>query len=80
MCQKSPENEKDIIFKTNHIIDCFINNRLLPRVRIDIPDELACYIVDQKDYTSPYLFLDSSVNQTFIMMSNKIVSLYDLYI
>lgn len=62
LCQKNSEDERSIIFKMNHIIDCFINNRILPKIRIDITSELANEILYQKDYLSPYLFLESSVN------------------
>jgi len=45
----------------NHIVDTYINNRILPRIRIDISDELAKEILYQKDYLSPYLFLEAYV-------------------
>ena len=47
--------------KMNHIIDCYINNRILPKIRIDITKELADEILYQKDYLSPYLFLEANV-------------------
>ncbi|RNA26889.1 regulator of G- signaling 22 [Brachionus plicatilis] len=59
MYQRNPENERPIIQKMKHVIDCFINNRIPPRTRIDIPEQLAESIIEQKDYLSPYLFLDA---------------------
>ncbi len=61
LCQKNPDDERAIIFKMNHIIDCYINNRILPKIRIDITKELADEILYQKDYLSPYLFLEANV-------------------
>lgn len=69
MYQRNPECEKTIIQKMKHIIDCFINNRIPPRIRIDITEELSEKIKEQKDYLSPYLFLDAYVS---ILKSNII--------
>ena len=44
-----------------HICECYINNRILPKIRIDISDELAEEILYEKDYLSPYLFLEAYV-------------------
>jgi hypothetical protein len=62
MCQKIPQDERAIIFKMNHIIDCFIDNRIPPKIRISISDFMAENIMEQKDYLSPYLFLDAYVS------------------
>lgn len=61
MYQRNPECEKTIIQKMKHIIDCFINNRIPPKIRIDIPENLSEVILEHKDYLSPYLFLDAYV-------------------
>ncbi|CAF0779308.1 unnamed protein product [Brachionus calyciflorus] len=61
MYQKNPENERPIIQKMKHIIDCFISNRIPPKTRIDIPEQLVENILDQKDYLSPYLFLNANL-------------------
>lgn len=61
LCQKNSDDERAIIFKMNHIIDCYVNNRILPKIRIDITKELADEILYQKDYLSPYLFLEANV-------------------
>ena len=61
MCQKSPGDERAILFKMNHIIDCFIDNRIPPKIRISISDDMAENLLEQKDYLSPYLFLDAYV-------------------
>ena len=61
MCQKKPDDERAILFKMKHIIECFIDNRIPPKLRIDIPQEIANKIIDQKDYVSPYLFLEANV-------------------
>jgi hypothetical protein len=61
LCQRNPDDERSIIFKMNHIIDCYINNRILPKIRIDISKELAEEILYQKDYLSPYLFMQANV-------------------
>lgn len=62
MCQKSTNDERSIIHKMKHIVDSFINNRIPPKTRIDIPDNITENIIDQKDYLSPYLFLNANVN------------------
>ena len=54
--------DREILFKMNHIIDCYIQNRVLPKIRIDISEELAHDILYQKDYLSPYLFLEAYVS------------------
>ena len=61
MCQKKPEDDRAILFKMKHIIECFIDNRIPPKLRIDIPQEVANKIIEQKDYVSPYLFLEANV-------------------
>lgn len=61
MCQKRAENDKEIVAKSKHIIDCFIKSRIPPHLRIDIPVEVANQILDQKDFASPYLFLKAYV-------------------
>ncbi len=54
-------SERQLLFKMNHIIECFISNQILPKIRIDISEELASEIIYQKDYLSPYLFLEAYV-------------------
>ncbi len=61
MCQKKPDDDRAILFKMKHIIECFIDNRIPPKLRIDIPQEVANKIIEQKDYVSPYLFLEANV-------------------
>lgn len=66
LCQQKPDDIRSIIFKMNHIIECFIQNRIPPKIRISIPEAMAQQVLEQKDYLSPYLFLDAYV-------------IYDLY-
>ena len=56
------ESERQILAKMNHIVDTFINNQILPKIRVDISKELANEIIYQKDYLSPYLFLEAYVS------------------
>lgn len=62
MFQRRGESDKDLISKAKHIIGCFINSRIPPYLRIDIPVEIANQILEQKDYASPYLFLKAYVS------------------
>lgn len=70
MCQKTPENERAIINKMKHILDTYICNRIPPKIRIDIPEQVADNIIEQKDYASPYLFLDANVGFNFRKIIN----------
>jgi hypothetical protein len=47
--------------KVKHIVNYFIDHRIPPKIRIDIDDEVAKRILDQKEYISPYLFLEANV-------------------
>lgn len=65
MCQRKAENDKEIISKSRHIIECFIKSRVPPHLRIDIPIEVANQILEQRDFASPYLFLKAYVKILF---------------
>jgi len=60
------QNGRDILNKMEHIVECYINNRILPKIRIDISEELATEILYEKDYLSPYLFLEAYVSYILI--------------
>lgn len=68
------ELDREILFKMNHIVDCYIQNRILPKIRIDISEELAQDILYQKDYLSPYLFLEAYVR--FDHQNNKTKTIF----
>lgn len=51
----------------SHIVESYINNSILPKLRIDISQELAEEVLYEKDYVSPYLFLEAYV----IIQSNS---------
>lgn len=79
LCQQNGENEKLVEFKMNHIIDCYINNRITPKLRIDIAPELAKEIIEKKDYQSPYLFLKPYVRFFFIFVAEQISKSLDSF-
>lgn len=47
--------------KVNAIINCFINSYLPPPLQIDIPQEMADQIIENKNEASPYLFREAQV-------------------
>lgn len=59
--QKNSKNDLDteILNKMSHIVESYINNSILPKLRIDISQELAEEVLYEKDYVSPYLFLEA---------------------
>ena len=61
--QSSQLNQQALLAKTKHIVTTFVDNKVAPRIRIDIPQEAARIILDQKDYLSPYLFQEANVSQ-----------------
>lgn len=83
LCQKTPTDDQAKLAKVKHITNFFIDHKIPPKLRVDISPDVANRINEQKDFISPYLFLEANLNIFDFLMPywiefNKIRSGKDL--